>query len=397
MERENEKESSDRMSVQKNKVTPLAVLGVSFLLTTGMSISGTLPLIKEQLDLTQTQSELIGTVPSLAVFIFVLLSDSISTKIGMKQTVLLGLLFVTIGGTTPLWLPQTFTSILIGRLILGMGFGLYNSLSVGYINALYQGKMRAKLLGFRNSFEAVGQMALTFLAGYLLLFGWEYAYAIYFFALIIGAFFYFNVPQVEKVTHESSVKTRLTPLIIGTIVVAAMNVMVSIAIAVRYPTLAIDLKGAGYNTSQYLAIMPILGIAAGFCFEWLQRTLSHRILYLAVIVNVMSCLLIGLSSHSFVLLVVGLLISSIPVAWVLPYIFNHIDTVSVNSNPYMVTSFIFVGCNIGVFLSPVILRGLELVTGVDSLRLPFVILSGIFALMLVALMTYFNQKKKKSA
>ncbi|MGX7023473.1 MFS transporter [Vagococcus hydrophili] len=373
------------MNQKVNKVTPFAVSGLSLLLTSGMSINATLPYIKEHLSLSQTQSELLSTIPSLTVVTFVLLSTAIISRIGMKTTVLLGLFLVAIGGVLPVFTPNSYEAILVSRLILGSGLGLYVSSAVNYINELFTGKQRMALLGIRNSMESIGQMALTFIAGLLLSVGWQFSYLIYLFAIPVGILFYLFVPDVkkEKVASDKKVKIKILPVL--AFFFASIMVMNSIAIAVRFPALAIDLKGAGYNPSNYLALMPVLGIIAGFLFQKIASLLKYRILYLAVIVNLVANLLIASSKQSFSLLVVGLLISSIPVAWVLPYIFNHIEKIASGMPTRFLTSFIFLGCNFGVLTAPLVMNGMAFLGGTSNLYFPFYIFTFIFALLLIFL------------
>ena len=373
------------MNQKVNKVTPFAVSGISLLLTSGMSINATLPYIKDHLSLNQTQSELLSTMPSLTVVTFLLLSTAIINKIGMKKTVLLGLILVAVGGVLPVFTPNSYEAILVSRLVLGAGLGMYVSSAVNYINELFVGKQRMTLLGIRNSMESIGQMVLTFVAGILLSFGWQFSFLVYLFAIPVGLLFYFFVPDVkiDKVVSEEKVKMKVLPIL--TFFFASIMVMNSIAIAVRFPTLAIDLKGPGYNPSNYLALMPVLGIIAGFLFQKLASTLKYRILYLAVIINLVANLLISLSYQSFLLLVIGLLISSIPVAWVLPFIFNHIERIASGMPTRFLTSFIFLGCNFGVLTAPLVMQGMTYFGGTSNLYFPFYIFTIIFGVLLVCL------------
>ena len=63
---------------------------------------------------------------------------------------------------------SSFKLIFIGRIVLGAGLGLFNSLAVTLINRIYTGDVEASLLGIRNSMEGIGQSILTFVAGILL-------------------------------------------------------------------------------------------------------------------------------------------------------------------------------------------------------------------------------------
>ena len=377
-----------------NRWTPISVLSISLILTSGMSINGTLPLIKEQLSLTQTQSELLGTIPSLTVFIFVLLSNVLIHKIGMKKLVLLGLILVAVGGTLPVIAANNYYLILLSRLLLGAGLGCYNSSSVNYINELFVGKQRMSLLGMRNSMESIGQMVLTFIAGYLITFGWRFSYLIYLFAVPIWLLFYFFVPEVENKVVKTKEKIRPQAISILSVLFASIMVMNSIAIAVRFPALAIEIKGENYNTSLFLALMPVLGIVSGFLFQRITSRMKHRILYLAVFINMIANFLVAIGNQHFGFLVIGLLISSIPVAWVLPFLFNHIEKIAKGISTRLLTSFIFLGCNLGVFLAPVLMSLIASIGGTTDLYFPFYVFTGLFAVMLIGLMIGFRQYTK---
>ena len=375
------------MSQKVSKITPYAVLSISLILTSGMAINGTLPFIKEQLSLTQTQSELLGTIPSLTVFLFVLFSNVLIKKMGMKRLVLFGLVLVAIGGTLPVIASNNYYLILFSRLILGAGLGCYNSSSVNYINELFTGKQRMNLLGMRNSMESIGQMLLTFLSGFLLTFGWSYSYLIYLFALPIALLFYFVVPEVENEEEEVKEKIRPSLLSIGSVLFASVMVMNSIAIAVRFPGLAVDIKGLDYNASFYLGLMPVLGILSGFLFQQITSRIEHRILYVAVFINMLANFL----------LVVGLLISSIPVAWVLPFLFNHIEQIAKGISTRMLTSFIFLGCNIGVLIAPVLMSIISKIGGSSDLYFPFYVFTVFFLILLIGLILGFKKYTKKAS
>lgn len=360
-----------KKKVEMNSLTSVAILSISFILTSGVSINGTLPFIKKSLDLSQVKAELLSTIPSITVILFILLSSSISKKIGMKKTVVIGLLLVCIGGVLPKFTPNSYALIFLGRLLLGAGFGMYNALSVSFINGLYNGRKRSELLGIRNAVEGLGQMILTFIAGLLITSDWTNAYLIYFLSLPIALLFYNFVPDIVSQTKKEKGAFKLTAPLLLTALFASSLVMNSIAVAVRFPSLAIELKGEQVNTSLYLSIMPILGIIAGFLFEKVIRRFSFNTIYLALGINILFNLLVYISNISFTMLLIGLFISSIPVAWVLPYIFNHIEQIAKGMDINQSTSVIFIGCNLGVLLAPVIMSLLNSLFHSIDLKFPF--------------------------
>lgn len=377
--------------VSMNPLTSVAILSISFILTSGVSINGTLPFIKETLGLSQVKTELLSTVPSFTVILFILLSSTISKKIGMKPTVIMGLLFVCIGGVLPKFASNSYSMIFIGRLLLGAGFGMYNALSVSFINGLYSGRKRSKLLGIRNAIEGLGQMVLTFVAGILIKGNWTNAYFIYFLSVPIALFFYQFVPEISQQQHTKSKAFKMSVPLLLTTLFASSLVMNAIAVAVRFPSLAIELKGEQVNTSLFLSIMPILGIIAGFFFEQVIRTFAFRTIYLALAINILFNVLVYISNASFTLLLIGLFISSIPVAWILPFIFNHIEQIAKGIDSTQSTSVVFSGCNLGVLLAPVIMSLLNVLFNVETLNFPFICFTIFYSVMFAIIL--FNHQK----
>ena len=79
-----------------------------------------------------------------------------------------------------LWCPplfsQSYSIVLASRAGLGIGFGLINSLAVSMIDAFYHGDERASMIGFQSAFQGFGAALMTFVAGQLVQFGWQYTF-----------------------------------------------------------------------------------------------------------------------------------------------------------------------------------------------------------------------------
>ena len=89
--------------------------------------------------------ELVTTVVSIFVTIFVLVSGVIVKWIGQKRTAILGLLIASVSSIIPA-IINNFTAILISRAILGIGIGLANPLAISLIGVFFYGDQRAKLM-----------------------------------------------------------------------------------------------------------------------------------------------------------------------------------------------------------------------------------------------------------
>jgi predicted MFS family arabinose efflux permease len=382
------------MNNNKSILQKGAILSISLMLTSSQAINGIIPQMKQSLGISQSQSELLGTVPSVTVIIFILLSSYFAKRVGMKKTIILGLLLAGVGGILPAFMAN-FQIILISRVILGAGLGLYNSLAVTYISSLYSGDTRATLLGIRNSMEALGQTILIFLAGLLVNITWTASFLVYAVAFPIAFLFAMKVPEIRNEQNDISkndVKEKMNPIVFVLVIFAILLVMNSIAISVRFASIAAEIKGGEFNASNYLALMPILGILAGFIFGPVNKWIGKGTLYLGIIFYIVSNLLIATSNGNMTFLLMGLFLSSITGSWCFPFIFSNLDKVTTKNTVNFATSLIFIGCNIGNFIAPIVMELAQLLTGSTHLTAPFYVFAGIF--MLVLFVTFFMTKRK---
>ena len=384
------------MNNQKSLLQKGAILSISLMLTSSQAINGVIPQMKQSLGISQSQSELLGTAPSITVILFILLSSYFAKRIGMKNTIILGLLLAGIGGIIPVF-TATFQTVLISRVILGAGLGLYNSLAVTYISSLYSGNTRATLLGIRNSMEALGQTILIFLAGVLVNINWTASFLVYAIAFPVALLFALKVPEIRDENSdipENHVKEKMNPMVFALVLFAILLVMNSIAISVRFASIATEIKGVNFNASNYLALMPILGILAGFMFGPINKWIGKGTLYLGIIFFIISNLLIAVSNGNMTFLLTGLFLSSITGSWCFPFIFSNLDKVTTKNTINFATSLIFIGCNIGNFIAPIAMQLAQFLTRSTNLTAPFFVFAGIFIVILFV--TFFATNKKNT-
>ncbi|QBO35246.1 MFS transporter [Periweissella cryptocerci] len=376
--------------MNENKTTAkLALLSISLLLTSANAVNGALPMMKKAMHLSATQSELITTISSIAVVIMVLLSATIARVIGTKRTVALGLLLVGVAGIVPMFVSN-YELILVSRVALGAGFGIFNSLAVSMIQVLYSGNTRASMLGFRSSAEPVGQAVMTIIAGLLMMISWHMSFAVYLIAFPILFLFWKKAPDVDHFqkedpkdimqgapvdTHHYPAKTSpLVWLFVAFCIILMSNI---VAMNVRFPQITAGIMGTQFNSSNILAVMPILGIIAGMLFGWVNKHLGKGTFYLGIIIFVLADLLVAFSAGNFGMLTIGFFLSGIPGSLIIPFIFNSLPKYAPKKAQAFAASMMIVGFNIGSFLTPFFLRGIEIVLGSTVLTAPFSFLAGL--------------------
>lgn len=397
------------MNNKNSMITKLAFLSVSFMVTSAYAIQGSLPQLKAALGITQTQSEYLVTTPSFAVMIFVVLSPLIQEwfHISDKKIIMAGVTIVGIAGLVPLFVND-YTVILLSRLVLGAGYGLYNSQAISMISVWYDGTERAQMLGWRAAAEQIGQAATLTIAGLILSYaGWHQSFAVYALAFVVLIFFALRVPddsqtQDDQIAEDNLAQdlgendteavTKISPVVYLLVLFAFLLVVDYVGMENRFPGLAVAINGKHYTgASMFLSLMLIGATLGGIFYGAIQKRLGFSTVYLGLGLMALSNFLFGFAGHNFILMVIGLLLIGFPLQLVSPLIFNLLPDLAPASRQPLVTSLCLIGFNFGSFFSPTIAEWTNHLLGQPlsgmGLAAPFPIYGT--ALIVIALIIFF--------
>ena len=355
-------------------VTKLAFLSVSFMLTSAYAVQSALPQLKASLNVTQTQSEYLATTPSFAVMIFVVLSPLLQQwfKISDKKMIMIGVTVVGLMGLVPFFNIHSYLIILGSRLLLGAGYGLYNSQAISMISVWYEGETRAQMLGWRAAAEQIGQACTLFLAGLLLtISGWHASFLVYALAFVVLIFFGMRVPDdsevesvEEKVVAENEEMVddldskdikKISPVDYLLVLFAFLLVVDYVGMENRFSGLAVNIRGAQYTgASNFLSLMLIGATLGGLLYGSIQKRLGFGTVYLGLGLMALSNFLFYFAGSNFAMLVIGLLLIGFPLQLVSPLIFNLLPDLAPANRQPLVTSMVLIGFNFGAFFSPTI-------------------------------------------
>ena len=241
--------------------------------------------------------ELVTTVVSIFVTIFVLVSGVIVKWIGQKRTAILGLLIASVSSIIPA-IINNFTAILISRAILGIGIGLANPLAISLIGVFFYGDQRAKLMGWRSAIAGIGTAAMTFVAGQLLVFSWHAAYWVYLLFIPTLVLFIFVVPDPEKsgalqrqeVEQEkemaeaakqgNEVKKNPIGLIILLTLLTFFTLVSMMVFAVKLPTYFVQSHiGTPTDASNVWSAVNLATVVGGFLFGPIYKKLGKYVFF----------------------------------------------------------------------------------------------------------------------
>ena len=379
-----------------NSFAKFSLLSISILLMSHLAISPVIPNLysfyhgsNPNIGLASVES--LATIPAMMITIFVLLSNGVIKFIGKKNTVLLGLILIFIFGIVPTF-TTNFKVVLISRLLLGAGIGLFNSLSISMISDFFDEEHRGTMIGLRTAFLNIGKALTTFISGYLLIYGIQYTFLVYALALPIFIIFLLFVPNAENVNNKKvSIKFHKE-----TILLTLLTFLVGISYmgaTIKIPTLLAEKYHYQPDVARnLLTILALSGILSGVIFGILVKRFKNLTLPIMLSFMTVGSILFALTNNIVIFYVAAIFIG-ISFVGTMSFNFFYISKELENKFINFATSVILVGGNIGVILTPVVLTKIPEALNLEKYTTPFFITT---ALMLVStLVSYTVLRNKK--
>lgn len=383
---------------KKEFLFKLTLLSISLLLTSANAISMTIPMINETFPMiSQTTVESLVTIPSFTMMVFVLLSGFISSKIGSKKTVLLGLFLSFVGGVTPVF-TDNFSLIYLSRFIFGAGLGCYNSLAVSLINDFYDGDEKQTLIGYQSAAQSLGSSFATFLAGMLATVSWHYAFLIYFLALPILTLFYFVIPDTKEATQNKKAAKQKQQLNLPTLLYALGLFSLLMLVMVVFTKVASLVTEASMDRAGFLgtalSLMTLAGFISGLMYGKIYQIFRTFTPVVGGIVSTICFILLSMASNIF-LVTVYLILIGFCLSLFIPYIFGALLASAPKGSETLAVSIGMVGSNLGSFVSPYVFA---MITGIFSNNTASfaILMAGIGFLLLTLIFLFDILRKKKN-
>lgn len=374
-----------------------SLLVISIFLMSHLAIAPAIPKLydyyhAQNANLGLASVESLVTVPAMMITITVLLSNLVVSWLGTKRTVLVGLGLIGVFGVLPTFLTS-FPLIFICRLLLGVGIGLYNSLSISLISDFYDGEMRAQMIGLRTAFLNIGKALTTFVAGYALLIGVNYTFLVYLLAFPVLILFYLNVPESKETqvpVKEAVVWNRQVGLIVALTFLVGISY---IGATIKIPSLLVTKYGLSTTlSSQLLTILAFSGIITGCFFGPILKKLGDATLFAVLIAMGLGNLLFTLP-FNFPLFILASILVGMSFVGIMSFNFYYISKQFPQEQVHFVTSLAITGGNIGVVLTPILLTKLLEKFQIETFTTPFYISSCVMGLACV--LAYLLLKMKK--
>lgn len=348
----------------------VSLLALSTMLVSTFAVSPAIPQMIEHFagqGISAGQVENLITVTSFAIMASLLMNSLVVRFLSERAIFIVGLLLVALGGSLPAFVAA-YPLIFLARILLGFGLGLINARAINIIGLFFTGNERTQMMGFRGSAEVLGSAGLTLLVGWLIQFGWQPAFLVYLFALIILVLFLFFVPQDQLVIHgqresggADKVKLDKSMWKMGIYLafLAFFVINVNTFLTIRIPQIVID-KGIGtaQQASLILSLMQIMGIVAGTLFSLLVNRLKDWLLAISYVIFGLAVIGITFANNLWILGLGGMVSGffySIILTIVFSSVTDRVPKVLLNA----VMTIVLIGCNIGGATSAILPNLLE--------------------------------------
>jgi MFS family permease len=372
----------------KNKVLfKTALLSISLVLTSASAISAVIPMMLNQLSgVSSSLIESVVTIPSFSMMLFVLLSGPISSRLGKKNTVLLGLLLVVIGGILPM-ITTNITWILALRLVLGAGLGMFNSLAVSLISDFFEGDERAQLVGFQSAVQGLGSSLATFVAGQLALIDWQFAFLCYGITIPIALLFFLIIPEPERgepTVEDSTEKGHKSGGIsIPVLGLGAALFLFMTFIMIVYTKTGImiaekSMPNAGFLGTA-LTLFSLSTMIAGFLFGRIYKWFRNYAPFISSLLTATGFVLLWFAQN-VTMVTVAMLIIGFSFALFIPYIFTILTKIVPKGSETLSISIAMVGSNVGAFASPYVIKLVGVLSGNETASFSFLVSAIVFTI-----------------
>ncbi len=159
-----------------------------------------------------------------------LIAGPLSDSIGRKPVIYLGYTLFIVGCFISMF-AQSFTFMLIGRILQGIGASGPRIVSVALVRDLYEGRSMAKIMSIiMGFFILVPAIAPLIGQGIIYVFGWRATFG-WLLLLAVIAFVWFAVRQPETLVIEARKKFSIREVVKSFIIICKIRVTMSYSIA----------------------------------------------------------------------------------------------------------------------------------------------------------------------
>ncbi|MFC5451252.1 MFS transporter [Paenibacillus aestuarii] len=335
------------------------------------------------------------TLSSLFILPTLFIAGKLGRRFPRKHILIAGLLLYIIGGTGPAF-ANSFTMILVFRALLGLSIGLISPTCNALISENFQGKARSQMNGLQTSVNGIGGAIFLSIGGMIASFGWRdvfltYSYAIVLLLMVIAFLPNFPPMQTDAVIKQSM---KMPKFLYAVAIAGGVHAMLFTLIPTNL-SLFLSNNGIGSVTSVgYLTAFALIGVfIGGLAVTPLTGVFKKLLVPLNLALMASGFLLIS-SAHTVWTVALAVFLIGLGEGMLFPLSF--IKTAEVVPKLVLTTgiSILLASVYACQFLSPLFVKGVELLLHTDSTRGVFMAVAAALAATAVIYLTIVQLNKR---
>lgn len=342
-----------------------AILSISFLSL--MATAAMAPVLNGiQGDFSSASSvlvKLVITLPALICIPVSLLNNNFLKYISDKLLIIIGLLLFLIGGLCSAISPNIYI-LLLTRGILGLGLGITAPMSLVLVGEYFEGKERAKFMGFSTASTNLGGIISTLIVGALTNISWRIAFLLYISVAIVLFIVILYLPSnthkkgssEKTLSHEDNKKVTLNKSVFKYSFIAFLGLIAFYAVPTNMDFL-IKSKNLGGDTlsAEMVALSTISSLVSALLFGKIVKSLKKYYSILIFVLMIFGFLLVGYGNN-LIIIGFGIILVGYGFGSTVPYTMLFASNIVHKRHTALSILIITTGIYLGEFISPMVLQ-----------------------------------------
>lgn len=309
------------------------------------------------------------TLSSLFILPTLFMAGRLGRRFPRKHIIIAGLLLYIIGGVGSAFV-NSFTMILVFRALLGLSIGLISPTFNALISENFQGKERSQMNGLQTSVNGIGGAIFLSFGGIIASFGWRDVFITYSYAVVLLLMVIVFLPKFPPMQADQVVKAfvKMPKFLYAVAIAGGVHAMLFTLIPTNL-SLFLSANGFGSVTSVgYLTAFALIGVfIGGLAVTPLSGVVKKTLVPINLVFMAAGFLLIS-SAQTVWMVALAVFLIGLGEGMLFPLSF--IKTAEVVPKLGLTTGIsILLACVYACqFLSPLFVKGIEVLLHTDSTR-----------------------------
>lgn len=338
---------------------------------------------------------LIATLPALAMVPFSIIGGKLAGNVmTFRSLAIISVILVIIGGTAPYFM-NSFTGILVMRVVMGAGCGLGSPIPAALIMSFFEGKEIENLMGYNGIIQNIGGIVFQLLGGILCAISWRNTFLAHLLSIIPLVIVIFLLPEPEKIEKAKGEKVKMPGMVYvwSTIFLVYEMLLYPMLTGMSSLILANNL-GTAASAGVVLTMFTVGGMIAGAIFGRVYHIATKYTIVIGMIANAIGYILL-IYGNSILVFTIAATIVGVGFGFIMTSILMYVGMPVPQSAQPLAISIAIAFMSIGGFVSSFFFAFIQHTFNITSMRFPFVL--GVICLVAYSIIqTLINLKSPKT-